>query len=117
MGLVDKILGVDNQPKGYYEMHKNHYQPPPEVRTTPYQTITPSLLSLSQVERLVVAREAQCYRVTKLNARTMAGWLGCTLGVVGAGFTVFSLVALWKKDAKFEHEIAAPVRAYFKKQL
>jgi len=99
MGLVDKILGVDNQPKGYYEMHKNHYQPPPEV------------------ERLVVAREAQCYRVTKLNARTMAGWLGCTLGVVGAGFTVFSLVALWKKDAKFEHEIAAPVRAYFKKQL
>ena len=31
MGLVDKILGVDNQPKGYYEMHKTYYQPPPEV--------------------------------------------------------------------------------------
>ena len=70
MGLVDKILGVDNQPKGYYEMHKKNYQPPPEVR--PYQTITAYYL-WSQVERLVVAREAQCYRVTKLNARTMAG--------------------------------------------
>jgi len=99
MGLVDKILVVDNQPKGYYEMHKNYYQPPPEV------------------ERLAVARDGACYRVTKLNARTMAGWIGCTVGVIGAGFTVFSLVALWKKDEKFEQEIAAPVRAFLRKQV
>jgi len=99
MGLVAKILGVDNQPKGYYEKHKLSYQPPPEV------------------ERLVVAREGACYRVTKLNARTFIGWISCTLGVIGAGATVFSLVALWKKNEKFEQNIAVPVRALFKKQI
>jgi len=99
MGLVAKILGVDNQPKGYYEMHKTYYQPAPEV------------------ERLVVAREGACYRVTKLNARTFMGWVGCTVGVIAAGVTVFSLVALWKRNEKFEQEVAAPVKAFFKKQI
>jgi len=99
MGIVDRILGVDNQPKGYYEMHKTYYQPPPEV------------------ERIVAARDGACYRVTKLNARSYIGWIGAAAGVMGAGFTVFSLVALWKKDEKFEREIAVPVRAFFKKQI
>eukprot|EP00092_Neocalanus_flemingeri_P014551 GFUD01015700.1.p1 GENE.GFUD01015700.1~~GFUD01015700.1.p1 ORF type:complete len:100 (-),score=16.68 GFUD01015700.1:56-355(-) len=99
MGLVAKILGVDNQPKGYYETHKNFYQPAPEV------------------ERLVQAKDAPCYRVTKLTARTYLGWIGSCGGVVCAGAAFFSLVALWKKNEKFEQEIAVPVRAFFKKQI
>jgi len=102
MGIVDvvnKILGAEPQPKGYYEMHRHQYRPLPEV------------------ERVVLARDGACYRVTKLNARSAAGWVGCSLGVVAAGFTVFSLVALWRKDEKFEQEIAAPVRTFLKKHV
>ena len=86
---------------------------------------------IPKVDRLVVAREGACVRVTKLTARSTVGvsiaavqvvsnfvifqWIGCTLGVVAAGASVFSMVALWKKDEKFEQEVAAPVRAYLKK--
>jgi len=92
MGVVAKMLGMEAQPKSYYEMHKTYYQPPPEV------------------DRIVMARDGACERVTKLSARSFIGWIGAGFGVVGAGLTVFSMVALWKGDPRFEKEVATPMR-------
>jgi len=40
----------------------------------------------------------------------MLQWIGAGFGVVGAGLTVFSMVALWKGDPRFEKEVATPMR-------
>ena len=44
-------------------------------------------------------------------------WIVCAVGVISAGVTVFSFIALWKKNEKIEREMINPARTFFKKQI
>jgi len=99
MGIAERLYSkvfAMHEPKGYYELHKVQYQLPKEV------------------QRLEVGN-GECQRVTKLNARSLIGWMAAGIGIISASALVFSLIAVWKQDEKFNKEILTPARNYLRK--
>ena len=107
----DRLFGSE-QPQGYYDRIQKSYQIP-------------------KVERLEKAN-GECQRITKLNARSFIGvrfleklnqkvinssfqWVACGAGVIASAATVFSLMAIWKQNEKFDKEILTPVKNYLRK--
>ena len=37
-------------------------------------------------------------------------WIACGVGVIASSALVFSMIAVWKKDEKFNKEILIPVK-------
>merc|ERR1712226_379826 len=89
-----QLVGIESrvEPQGYYAKHRHQYRPPPDI------------------QRLVNSTE--CQRVHNLTARTSLQWIGSMMGVVVLAGSFFSIVAIVKKDEKFEKEVMAPVRDF-----
>jgi len=58
----------------------------------------------AEVER-IKPRTTECQKVHKLTARTGAQWVASMIGVVAVGLTAFAVLAVVKKDEKFEREV------------
>merc|ERR1719222_681295 len=61
---------------------------------------------MGEVERLK-PKYTECQKVHKLTARTGAQWVASLVGVVAVGLTAFAVLAIVKKDEKFEREVVA----------
>jgi len=96
MGLAAKIFKFE-EPKGYYERQKTHFQLPTEVQR-------------------IEINNGECQRITKLNARSFTGWIACGVGVISCSAAVFSLIAVWKGNEKFKQEIMLPIKEFVSKK-
>ena len=49
------------------------------------------------------------------NKMTLFQWMAAGVGIISASALMFSLIAVWKQDEKFNKEILTPVRNYLRK--
>merc|ERR1719458_2003852 len=66
---------------------------------------------MGEVERLK-PKYTECQKVHKLTARTGAQWVASLVGVVAVGLTAFAVLAIVKKDEKFEREVVIPPKSF-----
>jgi len=67
-----------------------------------------------EVER-IKSRTTECQKVHKLTARTGAQWVASMMGVVAVGLTAFAVLAIVKKDEKFEREVVIPAKSFIQR--
>jgi len=70
--------------------------------------------SMGEVQRLK-PKYTECQKVHKLTARTGAQWVASMIGVVAVGLTAFAVLAVVKKDEKFEREVVIPAKNYIQR--
>ena len=42
-------------------------------------------------------------------------WVACGVGVISSSALVFSLIAMWKQNEKFDKEVMTPIRNYLRR--
>jgi len=110
-----EALGLESgsQAQHYLKYRQQHvHEYPSEYSLGEYSVAEPR--SMGEVERLK-PKYTECQKVHKLTARTGAQWVASLVGVVAVGLTAFAVLAIVKKDEKFEREVVIPAKSFIQR--